>query len=65
MTLFRVIPLAMLGSVTALFRPCVRLRDTAVTTRADPPFLEDTPSSEMPLLLINYFVPIIYTLITY
>lgn len=60
-TLFRVIPLAMLGCIPAR----VRLRDTAVTTRADPPFLEDTPNSEIPLQLVNYYVPPIYTWITY
>lgn len=57
--------MTLLGSVTAVFWPRVRLRDTAVTARADPPFSEDTPSSEIPLLLISYYVPLIYTLITY
>lgn len=65
MTLLRVLPLAMLGSMAAVFWPRVRLRGTAVTARAEPPFLEDTPSSEILLLLISYCVPLTYTLIIY
>lgn len=51
--------------MTAVFQARVRLRDVAVTSRPDPPLLEDTPSSEMSLLPINYCVPHVYTLITY